>query len=36
VDAEQMRISRITKLGERVGELVVGLEVALKNNQGSN
>ena len=36
VDAEQMRISRISKLGERVGELVVGLEVALKNNQGSN
>jgi guanylate kinase len=36
VDAEQMRTSRISKLGERVGELVVGLEVALKNNQGSN
>ena len=35
VDAEQMRTSRISKLGERVGELVVGLEGALKNNQGS-
>jgi guanylate kinase len=35
VDSEQMRTTRISKLGERVGELVVGLEVALKNNQGS-
>lgn len=36
VDTEQIRTARISKLGERVGELVVGLEGALKNNQGSN
>ena len=36
VDAEQMRASRISRLGERVGEVVVGLEAALKNNQRSN
>ena len=35
VDTEQMRTSRISKLGERVGELVVGLERAQLNNQGS-
>jgi len=36
VEAEQMRTSRISRLGERVGEVVVGLEAALKNNQRSN
>jgi guanylate kinase len=35
VDAEQARTSRLTRVGERVGELVAGLENALKNNQGS-
>jgi guanylate kinase len=35
VDTEQMRTSRISMLGERVGELVVGLERAQLNNQGS-
>jgi guanylate kinase len=33
VDSEQMRTSRLTRLGERVGELVVGLEGALANNK---
>jgi guanylate kinase len=36
VDAEQMRTSRIARLGERVDQLVAGLEGALGNNQGSN
>ncbi len=36
VDTEQMRTSRISRLGERVGELVLGLEGALINNKGSN
>jgi guanylate kinase len=36
IDAEEMRTSRNTRLGERVGELVTGLEEALKNNKGSN
>jgi guanylate kinase len=36
VDAEQMRTSRIARLGERVDQLVAGLEGALGNNQRSN
>jgi guanylate kinase len=36
VDAEQMRTSRIARLGERVDQLVAGLERALGNNQRSN
>jgi guanylate kinase len=36
IDAETMRTSRNTRLGERVGELVTGLEEALKNNKGNN
>lgn len=36
IDAEQMRTARMTRLGEQVGELVVGLENELKNNKGSN
>lgn len=36
IDAEQMRTSRIARLGERVGELVVGLEGELENNQRSS
>ena len=36
IDAEQMRTARMTRLGEQVGELVVGLESELKNNKGIN
>jgi Guanylate kinase len=36
VDAEQMRTSRIARLGERVDQLIAGLEGALGNNQRSN
>jgi guanylate kinase len=36
IDAEQMRTSRNTRLGERVGELVTGLEDALTNKKGIN
>jgi guanylate kinase len=35
VDAEQMRTSRIARLGERVGELVVGLESEIEINKRS-
>jgi guanylate kinase len=35
VDVEEMRTSRIARLGERVGELVVGLEGEIENNKGS-
>jgi hypothetical protein len=31
-----MRTARMTRLGEHVGELVVGLENELKNNKGNN
>jgi guanylate kinase len=36
IDAEEMRTSRNTRLGERVGELVTGLEDALTNKKGIN
>ena len=36
IDAEGMRTARMTRLGEQVGELVVGLENELKNNKGNN
>ena len=32
IDVEEMRTSRLTRLGERVGELIVGLEGELANN----
>lgn len=35
VDVEHMRTSRIARLGERVGELVVGLEGEIENNKRS-
>lgn len=36
IDAEGMRTARMTRLGEQVGELVVGLENELKNYKGNN
>jgi guanylate kinase len=36
VDVEEMRTSRIARLGERIGELVTGLEGELENNQRSS
>ncbi len=36
VDVEDMRTSRIARLGERIGELVAGLEGELKNIQRSS
>jgi guanylate kinase len=36
IDAEEMRTSRNTRLGERVGELVTGLEDALTHKKGIN
>ena len=36
VDVEHTRTSRIARLGERVGELVVGLEGEIENNKGSS
>jgi len=36
VDVEQMRTSRIARLGERVGELMVGLEGEIENNKRSS
>ena len=36
VDVEEMRTSRIVRLGERVGELMVGLEAEIENNKRSS